>query len=147
METISRGNATEAAVMQAFLQRGSAALIPFGDATPFDLAVYRDGAFLRVQCKTGWVRRGCLIFNAYSTDHGRGRGSYAGLAAVFGVLRPDTMEVYVVPVGELGSSKPQLRLEPTLNGQRKRVRYASAYEIDSWESEELLQRVAGRVAA
>ncbi len=68
-------------MLAALVRRGHHVLVPFGEGQPYDLVVDLGGAdFLRVQCKTAWPQKGCLVFNPHMTDHGRGRRSYAVLA-------------------------------------------------------------------
>lgn len=122
------------------MRRGWIVSVPFGDGAPFDLAIYRDGHFLRVQCKTGWVRKGCLEFNGYASDHGHGVVSYAGRADLFGVMAPGARTVYLVPVADVNACTVSLRLEPPRNGQRKRVRFADTYDINAWNPTELIRR-------
>jgi hypothetical protein len=105
METIAKGNAAEAAVLNEFVKRDFSVLVPFGGGSPFDLGVDLGMAILRVQCKSARRSKGCLIFNSCRTDHGRGRLPYAGLADVFGVYSPDTGLVYLVPVAGTPSGK------------------------------------------
>jgi PD-(D/E)XK endonuclease len=140
------GNPGEAAVLNALVQRGFGVLLPFGEGHPFDLVVVVEGAFLRVQCKTAWRRGGCLAFNSHATDHGRGQLSYVGRADLFGVFYPSTSGVYLVPVG-LNDSEIYLRVEPTRNNQRRRVRWAADYEVGRWSPDGLLAVVGGAVAA
>jgi hypothetical protein len=71
-------------------------------------------------------------FNARGTDHGRGRRSYRGLADIFGVYFPPMSTVYLLPVDVVTASKGWLRLGPTRNNQKKRVKFAADYEIDRW---------------
>ena len=100
--------------------------------------------FLRIQCKTAWSRPGCLVFNAHATDHGHGQLSYEGRADVFGVYFPMNQQVYVIPVGTL-RTECRLRLEPTRNNQKRRVRFAEDYEVGRWSASELIEVVlAGR---
>ena len=144
------GNATEAAVLSALMERDFDVLIPFGDGHPYDLVVHLVGkAFLRVQCKTAWASGGCLIFNTRSTDHGRGPQSYRGVADIFAVYFPPKRSVYLVPIDAVANFKGRLRLEPTLNKQRRGVRLAADFEIDRWTVEALQEVVAeaGLVAA
>jgi hypothetical protein len=111
---------TEAMVLSAFEQRGFHVLIPFGDGHPYDLAVHLHGSeFLRVQCKTARPQGGCLIFNARSTDHGRGPQSYVGLADIFGVYFPPRQAIYLVPIDGVANFEGRLRLEPTRNNQQR----------------------------
>jgi PD-(D/E)XK nuclease superfamily protein len=55
-----------------------------------------------------------------------------GLADIFGVYFPQGDNVYLVPVQEIAAVKGWLRLEPTRNNQKRRVRFAADYEIDRW---------------
>ena len=117
-------------------------LVPFGGGHAYDLVVHAiGGTFLRVQCKTAWPDRGCLRFNSRTTDHGRGRQSYVGLADLFGVHFPPNDTVYFVPVQAVAESEGRLRLEPTRNSQRRRVRFAADYEIARWTAESLCAAV------
>jgi hypothetical protein len=122
-------------------------LVPFGSGHPYDLVVdLPSGAFLRVQVKTGWTVPGCLIFNARSTDHGRGRVSYDGMADLFAVYYPPTRGVFLLPVSEIPGIEGRLRLEPTKNNQRARVRAANDFDIGAWTAARL-EAVADQRAA
>jgi hypothetical protein len=136
MNTTMKGNATEGAVLNAFLVRGFGVLVPFGDGHPVDLVVHLGGRdFLRVQCKTARLVDGCIGFNSRSTDHGRGPGTYAGLADMFGVYFPPLGSVYLVPVAEVSGFSVQLRVKPALNNQKRRVRMAADYTVECWTDE------------
>lgn len=142
MGSATRGNAAEAAVLQAFVKRGLDVFVPFGSGHPFDLAVYvPEAGFLRVQCKRGWALRGCVVFNAYSTDHGRGPRGYAGLADLFGVYFPPSEDVFLAPIDAVAASEGRLRFEPPRNNQRKRIRMAADYRIDTWTNVRLADLV------
>jgi PD-(D/E)XK endonuclease len=138
--TAQKGNTTEAAVLRALAERDFAVLVPFGEGHPYDLVVHLAGTcFARVQCKTGQVKNGCLVFNSRSTDHGRGAGTYLGLADLFGVYCPSTDAVYLVPVEAVPTSKSYLRIEAPRNNQEKRIRYAADYDLDRLTIEELCE--------
>jgi hypothetical protein len=125
MTTARKGNTTEAAVLRALVERDFAVLVPFGEGHPYDLVIHVEGTrFVRVQCKTARVQKGCLILNSRSTDHSRGAGTYLGLADVFGLYCPPTDQVYLVPVADVPTSQAYLRLEPTRNNQRRGIRWA-----------------------
>jgi hypothetical protein len=144
MGSAARGNAAEAAVLHALVKRGLDVFVPFGSGHPFDLAVYvLEAGFLRVQCKRGWPLRGCVLFNAYSTDHGSGPRGYAGLADLFGVYFPPTEEVFLAPIDAVPASEARFRFEAPRNNQRKRIRMAADYEIGTWT----LERLVGVAAA
>jgi PD-(D/E)XK endonuclease len=143
MGSASRGNAAEAAVLHALVKRGLDVFVPFGSGHPFDLAVYvPDTGFLRVQCKRGWALRGCIVFNAYSTDHGSGPRGYAGLADLFGIYFPPSEEVFLTPIDAVAATEGRLRFEPPRNNQRKRIRMAAEFEISAWTDERLASLAA-----
>jgi hypothetical protein len=110
MRTVAKGNATEAAVLNG----------------------------LRVQCKTARLVQGCVAFNAHRTDHGTGRRRHDGLADVFGVHFRLTETLHVVPVHDVSSIGPRLRLKPTLNNQAQGIRYAEDYELSRWSVDALI---------
>ena len=142
--TALKGNTTEARVLGALVERDLAVLTPFGEGHPYDLVVDLGSAgFLRVQCKTARLKQGCVIFNSRSTDHGRGQGTYLGLADVFGVYCPPTGTVYIVAVHDVPTSVVFLRVERTRNNQQRGVRFAADYEIDRWTVEALGDVVIG----
>jgi hypothetical protein len=144
----ARGNAAEAAVLHALVKRGLDVFVPFGSGHPFDLAVYVPPAgFLRVQCKRGWALRGCVVFNAYSTDHGRGPRGYAGLADLFGVYFPPAEAVFLTPIAAVAATEGRLRLAPTRNNQRKGIRLAADFEIGTWTEERFARLATAGVAA
>src|ERR1700709_1781846 len=143
MGSAARGNAAEAAVLHALVRRGLDVFVPFGSGHPFDLAVYvPEAGFLRVPCKRGWALRGCVVFNAYSTDHGSGPRGYAGLADLFGVYFPPSETVFLTPIDAVASSEGRLRFEPPRNNQRKRIRMAAEFEIGAWTDERLASLAA-----
>jgi hypothetical protein len=134
MDTILRGNAAEAAVLNALIQADIGVALPFGGWCPFDVVVVSpdNGALLRWQVKSGRIRKGCVQFNTCSTDHGHGRQDYRGRADHIAVHVPRHPEIYVVPVDEFPSFTGALRLEPTRNNQQKGVRFASDYTLEAW---------------
>jgi PD-(D/E)XK endonuclease len=133
MRTVLQGNAAEAAVLQAFAGAGFYVLVPFGGGLPFDLGVVMPGGeFLRIQVKTGRVRRRCVEFNSASTDHGRGQQHYRGRADLIAVHVPTLDQVFVLPVDDCPISRGCLRLEPARNNQQRGVRRADEYSFEAW---------------
>src|SRR4029077_4235086 len=60
------GQRTEAAVLAELVKRGHRVLIPFGVNHRYDLLLDLGGRFVRVQCKTGKLRRGVIRFKTES---------------------------------------------------------------------------------
>jgi hypothetical protein len=133
MNTITRGNDAEAAVLRSLIRVGVHVLVPFGDGLAFDLAgAMPDGSLIRIQVKSGRIRNGCVEFNSCSTDHGRGRLHYRGRADVIAVHVASLDRVFIVPVDDCPSFRGYLRVVPPRNNQRRRVRLAEDYSIESW---------------
>jgi hypothetical protein len=132
MDTIRRGNAAEAAVLNAFIRADLDVYLPFGDGMPCDLVVGSGPDLIRVQVKCGRLRGECIQFNSASTDHGNGRQSYEGRADVFGVYAHQIDRVFVVPVEGCAYPLAQLRCVPTRNNQQRGVRYAGDYAVEDW---------------
>jgi hypothetical protein len=130
-ETSGIGNVTEAKILAALVEAGYIVCKPFGDGHKYDFVIDDGKALLRMQCKTGRLRNGCVEFNAYSiagNSNGKRQG-YANLADVFGIYCPDNQEIYLVPVGQVGVGGVLLRVQGTLNNQQKRVRWAKEYQL------------------
>ncbi len=132
------GNATEAMVLARLVQAGKMLWIPFGENQRYDLVIEEDdGRFVRVQCKTGRLRRGTVRFNAcsFTYHHPDNRGTrpymhnYRGAADLFGVYCPETDAVYLVPVDEIGVRRGSLRVEAARNNQAKKIRWARDFEL------------------
>ena len=123
------GEVSEAQVIARMLLAGEVVLQPFGDNQRYDIVLDRDGTFLRVQIKTGRIRKGAVIFNTCSNgpDHKTTVG-YIGDADLFAVYCPENNKVYVIPVEECGKVLFAMRVEPAKNRQDARYRSATDYE-------------------
>ncbi len=133
LDTRTRGDIAEAAILYALTASGLLVLTPVSRFGPYDLVAELDpGVFVRIQVKSGRVRKGCVEFNCRGTDHGRGPGSYVGKADVFAVHVHETGEQYVVPVAEAPAGRMYLRLRPTANNQAANIRWAADYTLRRW---------------
>jgi hypothetical protein len=126
------GHRTEAIVMAALVKRGYRVLTPFGTNQRYDIAIDVGERFLRAQIKTGRLREGTIIFAVKSVRSNTRRTyvrTYENEVDLFLIYCPDTDRIYAVPIEEATSSVGALRVAPTANGQAKRIRWASEYEI------------------
>lgn len=127
------GDVSVARVLAALVQNGEVVLVPFGDARRYDLAVDRNGQLVRVQVKTGRVRKGAILFWTCSNTKLSGvsdaRKSYVGEADFFAVFCPETDSCYMVPADEVPSRQGSLRVSPPANGQKKGIRLAEDFKI------------------
>jgi PD-(D/E)XK endonuclease len=132
-DTRSVGDRTEAICLAHLLRTYETVLIPFGNGRRYDLVVDDGSRFLRVQCKTGSLRKGVIEFNTASITHPAGgitgRRHYRGQVDYFAVYCQATDRVYLVPVDDVGISKGYLRLDASLNSQTKGLRWAKDYEM------------------
>lgn len=131
MNTKQIGDVTEAMVTAALLRAGKVILRPVGDNQRYDLIIDESGAFKRVQCKTGRLRGGAIIFHPYSSYRHRGRGAkhYRGDIEFFGVYCPETDKSYLVPVADARDWRCSLRVKPTANNQSTNIRWAKDYAL------------------
>ena len=125
------GDRSTLAVMVALKAAGFALSQPFGENTRYDLIADDGERLARVQCKTGRLRNGAILFNSCSC-HGHQRNpvqvrrAYRGEIDCFGVYCPETNGVYLVPVDICGVHMT-LRVDEPRNNQRTGVRFARDY--------------------
>src|SRR2546423_12264057 len=132
MQTREKGNLTEAKILAALVAAGYLVSVPFGAGHKYDFIIDDLVSLRRVQCKTGRVKNGALLFNSYSqSGNGATKQGYHGLADLFAVLNPESGEVYLVPVEGFGMTGVALRLVPTLSGQVQNVNWAFDYLLTS----------------
>lgn len=127
------GLKTEAAVTARLLRRGFKVLQPCGFNHRYDLVLDLDGEFVRVQIKTGRLRRGRVVFktsSVTSNTHGSASRCYdAADIDVFLVYCEETDGIYAVPVAQASRGEMCLRVARTGNGQEAGIRWASEYAV------------------
>jgi hypothetical protein len=129
------GDKSTLAIMFALRLEGYAVLVPFGENTRYDLVVDDDKRPRKVQCKTGCLSNGCVVFRTASTyahdpnPKVRTR-NYQGEIDEFAVYCPQLGSVYLIPIEDVMTGyRASLRIDPSRNGQHKNIRLASTYEI------------------
>lgn len=131
------GERTEAIVLAELVKAGLVVLLPFGDNQRYDFVVDTGQSFVRLQCKTGRLRRGVVEFSCTSTYQTYGQSKrhrdYRGQVDAFVVYCYELDQAFVVPVEEAGLAKCALRLLPTRNGQIKGVKLAENYLLQEWD--------------
>jgi hypothetical protein len=119
--------------MLALIEDGYIVSKPFGENARYDLIADDGERLLRVQVKTGRIRRGVIMLSACST-HGHRRTEvksrpYHGEIEYLAVYCPDNGKVYLIPEADLTRSSIYLRLVPPRNNMQKTIRWASQYEL------------------
>lgn len=114
-----------------FLRSGYVGLKPMSEKSRYDLVIDRGAGFERVQCKTGRIKNGSVVFNTCSSMayHGGGRRHYRGEIELFGVYCPATDICYLVPVDAVGLTEGNLRISEPKRNQTKHVRMAEPFQL------------------
>lgn len=120
------GDLSVARIVARLVELERVVSIPFGDNARYDLIVELVDRLLRVQCKTGRLEGGAIVFPVSSSaaHRGDGRRSYHGEVDAFAVHCPDTLQVLWIPFEAVADCRKEarLRVNESLNGQRRRVR-------------------------
>jgi hypothetical protein len=125
----------DAAIITRFLQLGYKVLTPNGGNQRYDLVIEdAEGQFWRIQCKTGRINEDstAIMFNtAIRNVTGKNRQSrdYRGQCDYFAVYCERLHKVYLIQVGQVGTSGAVLRLTIPKNKNQYGYRMASDYEL------------------
>lgn len=132
MHTTNKGSASALMVAARLALREDIVLTPTTDNLRYDLVIDQNGKFSRIQAKTGWLRKGIIMFNTVSSSPFTNNGKpmhYKGQIEYFGVYCPDNDKCYLVPIEEAPSRLCILRIEPPRNNQKRKIRLAADFEI------------------
>jgi len=138
MNTKHIGDISEAKIIASLLASGRTVLKPVGDNQRFDLVLFDDPKFLRVQVKTGRIDSfnsvrfsvcslssknvGALTYKSHHV-------SYKGQVELFGVYCPDNDRCYLVPIEHVGGRECSLKLSPPETWKSRAFKLASDFEI------------------
>jgi PD-(D/E)XK nuclease superfamily protein len=128
------GDRTEAIIVAELVRRGYRVLRPLSANQRYDLVLDLGDRFLRVQCKTGRLRNGAIVFSMRScrsdTKRTYVRSYSCEEADVFLVHCPETDRIYAVAVGDSGVlNTASLRVDAPANNQLKGIRWAVDHEL------------------
>jgi len=130
-DTNKIGDMAEAQCLAALVRAGKTVLIPFGSADDYDLVIEENEKFFRVQCKKAQLINGAVKVKAYSLHQNNGKyrnRSYENRADLIAAYCEELNKTYLMPV-ESSQTSFYLRVDPTKNNQKKRIRWAKDYEI------------------
>jgi hypothetical protein len=129
------GDRTTLAVMLALTEAGFDVLVPFSENVRYDLVIDDGKKLARIQCKTGRLSKGAVIFRTassyYHHPHPRMPSKhYHREVDFFGVYCRQTAGVYLVPIDQLPTQwSAALRITPARNNQAQGVRLASRFQV------------------
>lgn len=125
------GDRCEMEVLYRLTGAGLTVCVPvLGEDNRFDLVVSENGRFLSIQCKSGRLEGGKVVFGAVSNHFHRGgkARSYRGAVDLFGVYCPDNGKLYFVSPMTVPPSVGYLRVDQPRNKQTKGIRWAADFE-------------------
>ena len=131
MDTKKKGQITEANVMLSLLKKFTV-LIPYGENQKYDFVLEKNGEYKTVQCKTGRIRNGAIIFNLYSVVRDKDTKKHKKVTYhnvdYFGVYCEATNKSYLVSSEILPQYEGTLRVdEPAI--KYSFIRYAKDFEL------------------
>jgi len=132
-DTSRTGDLTELEVALALTRAGYRVLQPLSAASRYDLAIdNEDGTLTRIQCKTGVLRDGRIVFRVYSVSGHQSHGKpYHGQIDAFGVYCGATRRAYLIPLAVIPEHRVMvcLRVSPAKNGQRVGTHLADDFVV------------------
>jgi hypothetical protein len=131
MNSKAVGERSEGIILARILRKGLAVAMPFGNNQRYDMILDNGGILLRVQCKTGNIQDGAVVFPTRSFNCLTGKKRcYVGEADIFLVYCPNNDTIYCVPIDEkLPRDNCSLRVSPSKNSQTKGIRLAKDFEF------------------
>ena len=134
MNTNEIGTRSVGIIIANLIKAGTKVSLPIDGSLAYDLIADTNGSLARVQCKTGRVVNGAVLFKTSSISYYKGevksRIDYIDKADLFAVYCESTDKVYVVPVKDCPSGGSGcLRIDPSKNNQTKGVKWAKDYEL------------------
>jgi hypothetical protein len=130
-ETKRKGDLGEAMVMAEVLRRGYKVAIPVGEDWRYDLIVLRDNHLERLQCKYTESDGKTVVVKCRSTNNWRTVKYTSKDFDWLAVYDKTTEQCYFIPASRLGEGRATitLRLEPSRNGQSKKVLWAKDHRV------------------
>lgn len=129
-----KGIISEYAIISELLKLGFSVSTPLGDNSPYDLLIDYNNKFIRVQCKSGRIRKGVIRYNTTSSrmnSKGVYKTGYEGKIDYFMVHCEDNSKNYFFPITNRGG---YLRIDPTANKQIAKITFACNYELDKFQN-------------
>jgi len=123
------GWVTEQRIILRLVELGYEVVQPVLPGRRYDIGIIVDGCIERIQCKTGRLTNGVIVFNTCSRDKTtQARKYYHGQIDYFGVYCVELDQCFLVPIVDT-KTEGRLRVDPPKNNQTHLVCWASAYRL------------------
>ena len=129
MNNSSKGNIGELMVLADLTRNGIPAFKPVDNNSPFDILIYHNSAYKRVQVKYRNVKNGSITAELVRCTINQGKKSKIernNETDILAIYCPDTNECYYINSQDVGKTIA-LRIDQPKNGQTKVIRYARDY--------------------
>jgi len=111
-----------------FIRQGWNIFLPYGDDSPVDLLIEKNGDFKRVQIKTTSPIKGAVICRLKSSNNWQVKKYTFKEIDFFGIYDYQNKKGYLLPIKEgEGMTQLHLRIEESKNNQKEGIRLAQDY--------------------
>ncbi|MFH1391211.1 MAG: group I intron-associated PD-(D/E)XK endonuclease [Candidatus Diapherotrites archaeon] len=111
-----------------FIRKDWNIFLPFGEDTPIDLLLEKEGKFKRIQIKSTKPRRGVLFCRLKSSNNWQVKKYSKKEIDSFGIYDAQNKQGYLLPIEKVeGMTEVTIRLEKTKNNQQKNIHYAKEF--------------------
>ena len=121
--TKEKGDLGQAMIMADLFKRGFKVLLPVGEDWKFDLVIYRNGKFERIQCKYDGIFIDTVFVNCRScNNHSRTKYTDQDIDWI-GIYHKASDLCYYIPSNLLGKGRAalSLRIKDPINKQKKSI--------------------------
>ncbi len=111
-----------------FIRKGWNIFLPYGEDSPVDLLIQKDGVFKRVQIKTTRAKDGVVFCRLKSSNNWQVKKYSRKEIDLFGIFDAENKTGYLLPIEKVcGMTEVRLRLEKAKNNQEKKINPARKY--------------------
>ena len=111
-----------------FIRNGWDVFLPYGEDSPIDLLIQKNGEYKRVQIKSTLSKNGVLFGRLKSSNNWQVKKYSKTEIDYFGIYGAKIKQGYLLPIEKfLGMTEVTLRIEKTKNNQQKKVRIAKEF--------------------
>ena len=112
-----------------FIRKGWNVFLPYGEDSPVDLLIEKNGEYKRIQIKATRINDGVINCRLKSSNNWQVKKYSKKEIDGFGIYEAESKKGYLIDIEKVdGMIGACLRVEKAKNNQQKAVRMASEYE-------------------
>jgi len=102
--------------------------LPYGEDTPIDLLIEKNGEYKRIQVKSTRPKKGVVFCRLKSSNNWRVKKYSKKEIDFFAIYDCENKKGYLIPIEDVtGMTEASLRVEDAKNNQKKGLRLAAQY--------------------